>query len=126
MRITVVVTVYNISQYLPRFFDSMQIQSYEDYTLLIIDDGSDDGSLEICKQYAECDSRIKVVALNHVGIAKARNIAMTYIDSEFTVYVDGDDFVDKDYLKHLVDAQEKYNSDLVISRVAYLAEEDNG
>lgn len=123
MYLTVIVTVYNIAEYLPRFFESMMKQSFTDFTLLMIDDGSEDDSLIVCKQFSELDSRIQVLSLEHVGIAKARNIAMEHIHTEFAAYADGDDYVECDYLKHLVDAQKKYDADLVISRVQYLLED---
>lgn len=122
--ITVIVTVYNIAKYLDRFFESFLSQSFSDFKLLMIDDGSRDDSLTVCKKWANKDSRIEIVELEHVGIAKARNIAMGYIDTEFTAYADGDDYVEKDYLKHLVEAQKKYNADLVISRVIYRTEKN--
>ncbi len=125
MKLTVIVTVYNIEKYLPRFFDSMAAQTFTDYKLLMVDDGSEDGSLEVCKKYAEQDSRIEILSLEHVGIAKARNISMSHIDTEFTAYADGDDYVEPDYLKNLMDALAKHNADLSISRVAYHLEKDN-
>ena len=122
--ITVIVTVYNIAEYLPRFFDTIAKQTYKDYVLLMVDDGSEDNSLEICNQFAAKDERIRVLSLEHVGIAKARNIAMEHIHTEFTAYADGDDYVEPDYLKHLIEAREKYNADLVISNVSYRNEID--
>ncbi|MBR4173016.1 MAG: glycosyltransferase family 2 protein [Clostridia bacterium] len=125
MVLTVIVTVFNIAEHLPRFFDSMSKQTFGDYCLLMIDDGSEDDGFDVCRKYAEKDSRIKVVSLKHVGIAEARNIAMEYIESEFAAYADGDDYVEPGYLQHLMDAQKKYDADLVISRVAYHLEKDN-
>lgn len=125
MVLTVIVTVFNIAEHLPRFFDSMAKQTFSDYCLLMIDDGSEDDGLKICHEYAEKDSRIKVVSLKHVGISKARNIAMGYIDTEFTAYADGDDYLETGYLQHLMDAQKKYDADLAISRVAYRLEKGN-
>ena len=122
MKLTVIVTVYNIAEYLPRFFDAMAKQTYRDFVLLVIDDGSEDNSLEICRQYADRDPRIELVPSKHLGIAGIKNFAMEHIRTEFTAYVDGDDYVEPDYLKHLMDAQAKYDADLVISRVQYLLE----
>ena len=125
MSVTVIVTVYNIEEHLPRFFKSMQEQTFTDYCLLMVDDGSTDGSLKVCKQYALTDDRIKIIELEHVGIAKARNIALGLIDTEYVTSADGDDYFERDYLKHLMDALLKYNADLSISRVAYRLEKDN-
>lgn len=117
--LTVITTVYNIAEHLPRFFESMDRQTYRDYTLLLFDDGSTDDSLRLCREYSERDDRVKVIAFAHYGISKVRNLAMDYIETPLTAYADGDDYLDPDYLRHLVDAQKKYHSDLVISRVEY-------
>ncbi len=122
VKLTVIVTVYNIAAYLPRFFESMARQTYKDYILLVIDDGSEDDSLAVCRRYADLDPRIRVVPSEHRGITGIKNYAMELIETEFNAYVDGDDYVEPDYLKHLMDAREKYDADLVISRVQYLLE----
>lgn len=121
-RLTVLLTVFNIEEYLPRFFECMQRQTFSDYCLLVIDDGSTDRSLDICRQYAEKDDRIKIVELEHVGISEARNIGIRLVDTPLTAFADGDDYFDDDYLKHLVNAFKKHDADLVISRVVHLQE----
>ena len=121
-KISVIVTVYNIEKYLPRFFESLKNQTFQDFQVLIFDDGSTDGTLEICLKEAENNKKVIVRSLEHVGISAARNYSMQFIDTEYTVHADGDDYVAPDYLKHLYDAAKKYNADLVISRVAYKSE----
>lgn len=121
-KISIIVTVYNIEKFLPRFFESLEKQTYQDFQILIFDDGSTDGSLDVCRKYAEQDKRIIVRHLEHVGISAARNYSMQFIDTEYTVHADGDDYLEPDYLKHLIEAIEKYDADLAISRVAYISE----
>lgn len=121
----VIVPVYNIAKYLPRFFDSMLNQSFYDFKLLVFDDGSDDNSLDICREYADKDSRICVFALEHCGVTNVRNTALEHIYCEFTVFADGDDYVEPDYLKNLIEAMDKTNADLVISNVIYNTEGSN-
>lgn len=121
-KISIIVTVYNIEKYLPRFFESLKNQTFKDYQVLIFDDGSEDGSFDVCKRFAEQDKRIIVRHLEHVGISAARNYSMQFIDTEYAVHADGDDYVEPNYLKHLYDAVKKYNADWAISRVAYKSE----
>lgn len=121
--VTIFVTVYNIGKYLERFFDCLDKQTFRDYKLLIFDDGSTDNSLSICRAHAEKDCRIKVVAIEHVGIAAARNKILGMLDTEFATSLDGDDYFEPDYLKHLMDAQKKYDADYVISNVIYVTQE---
>lgn len=117
--ITIFTTVYNVEEYLPRFFGCMAAQTYTNYVLLIIDDGSEDNTLDVCRKNAERDSRIRIVPCNHMGIAAARNLAISLIETPLAASADGDDVYEPDYLKHLLDAQIKYDADLVISRVVY-------
>lgn len=122
-KVTVIVTVYNIKEYLDRFFECLKAQTYEDYIALIIDDGSTDGSLSLCKKYADADERIELISLDHIGISAARNYALDRIKTEFVASVDGDDYFDKDYLKHLVEGQKRHGADLVISNVIHRYED---
>ena len=121
--VTIFVTCYNAEKFLEQFFDSVSKQTYRDYQLLILDDGSTDKSLSICRAHAEKDSRIKVVANEHVGIANIRNTILGMLDTEFAVSLDVDDYFEPDYLKHLMDAQKKYDADYVISNVIYVNQE---
>ena len=121
--VTVLVTAFNIEKYLDRFFDCLYQQTEQRFEVLIVDDGSKDKTLSICRRYAEKDPRIRVIPVRHIGISAARNIALGDIRTEFATSLDGDDVFDKDYLKHLLDAQKKYDADLVLSNVIYLNEQ---
>ncbi len=122
--ITIFVTVYNIAPYLDRFFENLRRQTVRDYEVLIVDDGSTDNSLEICRRHAANDPRIRVLTTRHIGISAARNMAFKYIFTDLVTSLDGDDYFDENYLKHLLDAHRKYNADLVISNVIYRYEND--
>lgn len=121
--VTIIVTVYNIAAYLDRFFNCLKQQSYTDYAVLIIDDGSSDDSLSICRRYAAEDDRITVIHVEHIGISAARNLAIERIETEYVTSLDGDDYFEKDYLSHLMLAQKKYDADLVLSNVVYHRED---
>ena len=118
-KISVIVPVYNIADYLPRFFESMLKQTFTDYQIIIANDGSLDDSLRICNDFAKKDSRIIVLDLEHGGVVWARRNALEIVTTEYTVFADGDDYVEPEYLEHLFAAAQKYSADLVISRVLY-------
>lgn len=122
--VTVFVTVYNIQDYLPRFFESMKNQSFKDYKLLILEDGSTDNSLKICQEFAKHDDRIEIIELPHIGISAARNLVKEYVKTPFLASADGDDYVEPTYLSNLVEGQLRSDADLVISRVIYRNEKD--
>ncbi len=121
--VTIFVTVYNIEKHLERFFECLKAQTYTDYEVLMIDDGSTDNSLAVCRQYADADDRIRVISVDHMGISAARNLAFENLRTPFATSLDGDDYFDKDYLKHLMDAEEETGADMVLSNVIYVYED---
>lgn len=121
--VTIFVTVYNIEKHLDRFFECLKAQTYTDYEALLIDDGSSDNSLAVCEKYAKDDERIRVISVEHIGISAARNLAFENIRTPFAASLDGDDYFDKDYLRHLVEAQQKTGADMVLSNVVSVYED---
>ena len=97
MKISVIVPVYNTSQFLPHCIDSILSQNFSDFELLLIDDGSTDGSGQICDAYAEKDNRIRVFHKKNGGVSSARNLGLCNAKGEWVTFVDSDDFVLNDY-----------------------------
>lgn len=89
--ISVIVPVYNTEQYLPRCIDSILSQSFTDFELLLVDDGSTDGCGKICDSYAEKDSRIRVFHKENDGVSSARNLGLDNAKGEWICFVDSDD-----------------------------------
>ena len=96
-KISVIVPVYNTEQYLPRCIESILGQSFADFELLLIDDGSADGSGAICDAYAEKDSRIRVFHKENGGVSSARNMGLDNAHGEWITFVDSDDYIDEDF-----------------------------
>lgn len=112
--ISIIVPVYNAEKTLNRCVDSILSQTFQDWELLLIDDGSTDRSGEFCDKYASKDQRIKVFHKTNSGVSSARNIGLDYAKGEWVVFVDADDFVKEPYLTHLLEHSQK-QVDLVIS-----------
>ena len=91
IRVSIIVPVYNTKQYLSRCIDSILSQSFTDFELLLIDDGSTDGSGIICDVYAEKDSRIRVFHKENGGVSSARNLGLKEAQGEWICFVDSDD-----------------------------------
>lgn len=106
--ISVIVPVYNAEKYLNRCIDSVLSQSYNDFELILVNDGSQDGSLEICQEFAEKDNRIRVFSQANSGASAARNHGIDKANGEWITFVDADDSVDCDYLSEFVDLRRKY------------------
>lgn len=107
-KISVIVPVYNVEEYLPKCLESIMAQSFKDFELLLIDDGTPDRSGVICDEYAKRDSRIMVVHQKNLGVSAARNRGMEIARGNYVVFVDSDDWVEANYLKDLYDALPDY------------------
>lgn len=101
--LSIIIPVYNTKQYLSRCIDSVVSQSFADFELLLIDDGSTDGSGTICDVYANKDNRIRVFHKENGGVSSARNVGLEKAKGEWIYFVDADDEVLPDGLQALVD-----------------------
>lgn len=102
-KISIIVPVYNTEQYLSRCLDSILSQSFVDFELLLIDDGSTDGSGAICDAYAEKDGRIRVFHKENGGVSEARNLGLKEAKGEWICFVDSDDVLMADGLQAMAD-----------------------
>ena len=100
--ISVIVPVYNADKYLCRCVDSILAQTYTDFELLLIDDGSKDSSSAICDEYASADSRVRVYHKPNGGVSSARNLGLDNARGKWIAFIDADDWVDGDYLKSII------------------------
>lgn len=96
--ISVIVPVYNVENYLPRCIDSIITQTFTDFELLLIDDGSNDNSGKICDNYAEKDIRIRVFHKQNGGVSSARNLGLNNVRGKWISFIDADDCISKDFL----------------------------
>lgn len=111
--ISIITPVYNAEQYLHRCIDSILAQSYTDFELLLIDDGSKDASGAICDEYAAKDTRVRVFHKENGGVSSARNIGLDNAQGEYITFCDADDYVTPDWLAAYGEAIAK-NVDLAI------------
>ncbi|MBR1676339.1 MAG: glycosyltransferase family 2 protein [Clostridia bacterium] len=115
VKVSVIIPVYNKKRYLDALFQCLSEQSFKDYECLIIDDGSTDGSGEICDKYAQKDDRLKVFHMANGGVSHARNIGLDNSSGEYITFIDSDDTFHKDYLLNLHNCITDSNADMVIS-----------
>ncbi|MBO5172486.1 MAG: glycosyltransferase family 2 protein [Bacteroidaceae bacterium] len=113
-KISVIVPVYNTEKYLHRCVDSILAQTFSDFELLLINDGSKDKSATICDEYAAKDSRVSVFHKENGGVSSARNLGLDCAKGEWITFVDSDDWLGNKYLENLI-INVKRNIELVIS-----------
>lgn len=99
--VSVIVPIYDVEKWLPRCLDSILAQTFTNFELILVDDGSPDNSLQICKEYKKKDKRIKVFVKKNGGLSDARNFGIKHAHGKYLIFVDSDDFVDKEYISKL-------------------------
>lgn len=112
--ISVIVPVYNIEKDIKYCVDSIINQTYENIEIILIDDGSTDNSGKICDKLRENNHKIRVVHKRNGGLSDARNAGIEISKGKYITFVDGDDYIEKDYCKILYDVISKFNADLAI------------
>ncbi len=99
--VTVIVPVYNTERFLPRCLDSLKKQTFKDFEVLLLDDGSTDNSGIICRAYAAHDSRMRLITLEHGGVGAARNRGLDEAEGRFVMFCDSDDYVAPGWMEAL-------------------------
>lgn len=113
--ISIILPIYNAQDYIRRCVESIQDQTYKNWELVIIDNGSTDDSYVICREYAREDSRIEVVhQYQNKGVSVARNLGLERASGEFITFIDADDWVQKNYLQELLSTQKEHEADMVV------------
>ena len=124
-KISIIIAVYNLKPYLRRCLDSVVNQTYQHLEIILVDDGSFDGSEGICDEYAEKDSRIKVIHKMNGGLSDARNAGLLVATGEYIGYVDGDDFVDHDMYEQMLAALIHQKGQIAVCRYRQVDEKGN-
>ena len=115
--VSIIVPVYNVEQQLDRCVASLDAQSHADIEIILVDDESTDGSPAICDAWKKKEPRVKVVHQHNGGLSAARNTGIAQSRGAWICFVDSDDYVERDYVSRMVDAQRRSGADLVISNI---------
>ncbi len=115
-RISVIVPIYNVEKYLDRCLDTIKNQTFVDFEVLLINDGTPDRSMDIAEKYADEDSRFIIYNKTNGGLSDARNYGIDRARGEFLVFVDSDDYLHEDYLKTMYEDCISNNADMAYCR----------
>ena len=113
MKISIIIPVYNVAQYLDKALDSVVNQTYKDIEIICVNDGSTDNSLQIIENYAKKDKRIKVINQDNSGLYVVRQNGVKVATGDYITYVDGDDWLDADACDKIVSVAENSNADII-------------
>ena len=113
VKVSIGVPIYNVEAYLRECLDSIMNQTFKDFEVIMVDDGSTDNSFNICQEYVARDNRFKLIHQENKGLAGARNTCLKHMKGEYITWIDSDDVVDDNYLERLLEVQEKTGADIV-------------
>ena len=122
--ISVIVPIYNVEKYIRKCVDSILKQTYKNIEVILVDDGSKDECGKIIDEYKKIDGRIKVIHKKNGGLSDARNCGMQYATGKFLLFIDSDDWIDREMVKKLYDNIKKYNADISICE--FIEEDEEG
>lgn len=119
LKVSIIVPVYNVEKYLKRCVDSLVGQSYANLEIILVDDGSEDNSLLICKEYERQDARVHVFHKMNEGLGLTRNYGIARATGDYVAFVDSDDYLTLDAIEELLKKVEETNADVVIASHYY-------
>ena len=112
-KLSVIVPVYNVEQYIHKCVDSILSQTYADFELVLVNDGSPDNCGKICDEYASKDNRVKVIHKKNGGVSEARNVGLDVATGEYISFIDPDDWIDKDMYEQTIGYMDDNDLDIV-------------
>jgi len=115
-KVSVIVPVYNVRLYLKKCVDSIVAQTYDNIEIILVDDGSNDGSCELCNAIANDSDKIKVIHKSNGGLSSARNAGIENATGDYICFIDSDDIISPIYVEHLTDILEKNNCDIAVGK----------
>jgi glycosyltransferase involved in cell wall biosynthesis len=118
-KISVIIPVYNVRQYLDQCLNSLAEQTYKNLEIILVDDGSTDGSSEICDSYSEKDERFKVIHQNNAGVSSARNAGLNAVSGEWIMFMDADDWIENDTCEAALNCAVRNDADTVLFNMIY-------
>ena len=115
-KISIIVPVYKVEEYLKRCIESIMGQSYQNIEIILVDDGSPDNCPEMCDEFAKQDDRIKVVHKKNGGLSDARNVGLENASGKYVMYVDSDDYIELDACRRLLEGMQE-DVDIVVGAI---------
>lgn len=126
VKLSVIVPVYNVEKHLKRCIDSIIKQTYKDFELILVDDGSTDNSPKICDEFCKQDKRIKVIHKENGGVSSARNAGLDIAEGDYISFIDSDDYIEVDMFKKLIQRIIENSADIAQCNFKVVCENEKG
>lgn len=117
--ISIIIPVYNAEKYLDRCIISILKQSFKNWELILLNDGSTDGSGKICDKYKQFDNRIRVIHKENTGVSSTRNLGIDLSRGKYITFIDSDDWIDSNYLEMMYNAINEMNVEIIVTGCVY-------
>lgn len=114
--VSIIVPIYNVEKYIKTTVESLMAQNYKDIQIILVDDGSPDNSAKIIDDLSKKDNRINIIHKKNGGVSSARNEGLKVAKGDYIMFVDGDDWVEDNYVEYFVELIEKSNCDIAMNR----------
>lgn len=114
-KVSIIIPIYNAEKNIKACIDSILIQTYNNLEIICVNDGSSDKSQDILEKYKSDDKRIKVINKKNTGVSDTRNIGIEKSSGDYIMFIDADDYIEKNYIESMISVVEKYNCEEVIS-----------
>lgn len=119
-KVSIIIPVYNAEKFLGKCINSVLTQTYENWEIIIIDDGSTDNSEKIYNEFAKNDNRFKVYYQDNKGVSAARNFGINIAQGKYIIFIDADDWIEKDFIDRMIEVIEKEKADMVQCNFYYV------
>ena len=117
--ISIITPIYNKDKYIGRCIESIIKQTFDKWELILLNDGSTDSSGKICEEYAKLDERIRVIHKKNTGVSNTRNLGVKLSEGKYITFIDGDDWIEEDYLEKMFYAIKKMKVDILVTGCVY-------
>lgn len=124
--VSVIIPVYNVCDYIDACLKSVVEQTWSEFEIILVDDGSTDGSDKKCREWLELDSRIRLICRENMGLGPARNLGVKLARYEYITFLDSDDWWDHHYLEEMIEPFLKMDPDIVCCDIHYWEKDENG
>lgn len=124
--LSIIVPVHNCEKYIEKCINSILNQTFKDFELILVDDGSSDNSGKVCDYFNETDSRIKVIHQKNMGVSVARNVGLDISNGKYIGFIDGDDYIEKDMYEFLYSNIKKYEAEVAICGIENIFIKNDG
>lgn len=124
--LSIIVPVHNCEKYIEKCINSILNQTFKDFELILVNDGSSDNSGKVCDYFKEADSRIKVIHQKNMGVSVARNVGLDISNGKYIGFIDGDDYIEKDMYEFLYSNIKKYEAEVAICGIENIFIKNDG